>query len=75
MSARLRPVPAEHFALRRAFKVSEVAWLLGYSARCVLDMIHAGRIAAIPPTKPGGYYTIPKSEVDRLIDSAERRSA
>lgn len=75
MSARLRPVPAEHYAIRRAFKVSEAAWLLGCSARAVLDMIHAGRLAAIKPTVNGGYYIIPKLEIERLIDSAERRSA
>lgn len=75
MSARLRPVPAEHYAIRRAFKVSETAWLLGCSARAVLDMIHAGKLAALRPSANGGYYVIPKGEIERLLDSAERRSA
>jgi len=68
--ARVRPVSAEHFAVRRGFKTAEAAWLLGLPYNKTLELIHAGELGA---RRFGKYLIVPKAEIDRVL--ADSRNA
>lgn len=52
---------------RTAYKPSEVARMIGKSPRTVREMIKDGRIQA---DDMGGWYSVPRSEVERLSGRA-----
>ncbi len=58
MRASRRDVPE-----RTAYKVSEVAALIGRAPKTVRRMIEDGRLSA---EDMGGWYAVPRSEVERL---------